>query len=163
MRLSRFGLLSLIVVTVGCAGHTDPAADEVRIVLSEPTGLTNVNLSRFDTANDWTRSRPGAGLNVAATQTPGPTGLSSRSVRAVVAQAVEGQEYSLQFGDVNYVELSETSNTGTRTWRSTSGGLTLVKDNANESHFVLNNVSMLPMTGTAQGGFKMNGPIVIRF
>ncbi|MEZ0324439.1 MAG: hypothetical protein ACAH95_00910 [Fimbriimonas sp.] len=162
MRLSRLSPL-LLLLALGCAGRTDTTADEISLQLSEPTGASNVNLTRFDTANDWQRTRPGLGLTVTATQTPGPTGLSSRFARAVVGTASVGTEYSLNFGDANYVELSETSTTGTRVWRSESGAMTLLKDDTKISEFLVTNVTMAPYSGNATGRFKIAGKMIIRF
>jgi hypothetical protein len=153
----------VMLFALGCAGRTDPTADEIHLVLSEPSEASNVNLTRFDTANDWQRARPGAGLTVTATQNPGPTGLSSRFVRSVVGTATPGVEYSLQAGSVNHVELSETTSTGTRVWRSESGSLLLVRDETAVSEFQLTNVIMAPHSGNATGRFKIAGKVAIRF
>jgi hypothetical protein len=162
MRLSHLSPL-ILLFALGCAGRTDPDADEVNLLLSEPSESSNVNLTRFDSANDWQRTRPGVGLNVSAIQTPGPTGLSTRLVRAVVGTATPGTDYSLQTGSVNYVELSETSTTGTRVWRSESGLLRLVRDETKVSEYHLTDVIMAPFSGNAVGRFKVGGKLAIRF
>lgn len=162
MRSSHLRLLPLILIA-GCAGRTDPTKDEIRLLISEPSQGTNVNLTRFDTANEITRTRSGFSLTVTATQNPGPVGLSSRVCRVFVAEAVPGTDYSLQPAGLTYVELTETSTTGTRSWRSEQGMLSLQVDDTNLSQLQLTNVIMAPYTGVASGRFKLQGPIIIRF
>ncbi len=162
MRLSHLSPF-FVLLALGCAGRTDPTADEISLLLSEPSGASNVNLTRFDSANDWQRTRASTGLMVSATQTPGPVGLSTRLVRSAVATATVGTEYSLNFGDTNYVEISESSTTGTRIWRSEAGSLLLLKDDARISEFRLTNVRMAPFSGPATGKFKIEGKMIIRF
>jgi hypothetical protein len=162
MRSPLLGLLAVASIA-GCAGRTDPTADEIRLVISEPTSGSNVNLTRFDTATDITRSRSGTTLTITATQNPGPIGLSSRVCRVFINEATPGTDYSLQPAGNTYVELTETSTTGTRAWRSQSGMLSLQIDETNLSQALLTNVVMAPYSGNAFGQFKMQGPIIIRF
>ena len=162
-KLSLAAIPLLCIALTGCAARTEPDADSIDLQLSDPTGNPNANLARFDTANDWQRSRSGTGLTTSAAVSPGPTGVTTRTVRVVLAVATAGSQYSLQPDNVNYVEYSEATSTGTRVWRSESGSVTLVADDAKISSYTLSNVRMATSSGGATGRFTINGPIIIRF
>ena len=159
MRLLALSLTALLLV--GCAGRRPDEASFVDLTLSDPVNA-NVNLSQWIAATEYRRNTT-LPLLVTVTETPGPTGISSRVLRLHVQDPVQSSEYGLVAGGTTYVELVETSGTTSRTWRSDGGKLTLVQNDAKGSEFHLTNVELNAFAGSATGRFRVNGPVAIRF
>jgi hypothetical protein len=102
-------------------------------------------------------------LNVQVTESPGPAAVSSRLLTINIVTPVQNSEYALTSGGLTYIELDQTTSTGTQTWRSIAGKLVLGQNDAKASIFTMQDVDFQPFTGGSVGTFRINGNVQVRF
>ncbi|HSH94522.1 MAG TPA: hypothetical protein VK968_10285 [Roseimicrobium sp.] len=152
------------ILAAGCAGIDPATVSSVDLQFSNPSSDCNVNLAQMITATEFKRTIDTLGTVLTITQTPGPTGVTSKVVKTVVTDATPGTEYALVSGGTTYVEVSEVTSLGTRVWRSTGGKLRVEANDAAKTNETLSNIRMEPYISTvAIGTFDLNGSIIVRF
>lgn len=163
MRKCLLPVLAFSTLLAGCAGIDPNAVSSVSLNFHNPSSDFNGALSQMITAASISRTIVGSGVGVTVTETPGPTGVTSRIVRTVIANATVGTEYALLAGGDTYVEVEEDTSLGARIWRSTGGKLTLTTNDATGTTETLTEVHMEPYAGTPVGTDDITGTIAVRF
>jgi hypothetical protein len=161
MRVNSILSILVILSIVGCAGRRPDEASSVDLTVSNPIS-SNVNLNPITVGSNFQRVTTSP-LLISVTESPGPTGLTSRIVRLNVTDPATGSEYALVNGGTTYVELTENAGTTVNVWRSQGGKLALGQNDSKASILKLTDVEMTPFSGGAVGNFRMNGTVAVRF
>lgn len=155
-------LATAALFVVGCAGIDPGTVSSVDISFSNPSSDFNGDLTQLITATNITRTFSGTTQTLQASITPGPSGISTKTVKIVIDGVSVGTEYALLDGGTTYVQVDETTSLGTRSWRSKAGSLKVVASDANLSDFQIVTARMEPFTSFATGTEDVDGDLIFR-